>query len=83
MVVFILRHATLYPMFSLSLLSGYLIWVGNLLLGFQDVAFLPLQASFSTTFHDNCCRSESFGTSTGLNVVGGKQWHTPCKMRLL
>ena len=35
----------------------------------QDVAFLPLRASFSTTFLKNCGRGESFVTTTCLMTV--------------
>ena len=41
---------------------------------FQDVAFLPTKASFSATFHNNCGRGESLGSTTCLKtVVLGKQ----------
>ena len=53
-------------------------------MGFEDVAFLPSQASFSTTFLKNCGRSVSLGTTTcPKTVVGGKQGHAPSKMPLL
>ena len=53
-------------------------------MGFQDVAFMPSQASFSTTFLKKCGRGESLGTTTCLKtVVGGKQGHAPCKILLL
>ena len=47
--------------------------IGELLLaGFQDVAFLPLRASFFfTTFFIHCCRGESFRTTTCLKTVVG------------
>ena len=49
-------------------------------MGFQDVAFLPTQASCSTTFHKNCGRGESLWTTTcPITVVGGKQGHAPSK----
>ena len=45
--------------------------------GFQDVAFLPFRASFSTTFFLTC-RGESLGTTTCLKtVVGGEQGMLP------
>ena len=48
---------------------------------FQDVVFLPSQATFYTTFLTNCGRGESPGTTTRLKtVVGGKQGHAPCRM---
>ena len=41
-------------------------------MGFQDVAFLPSPASFSTTFLINCGRGESLRTATCIvTVVGG------------
>ena len=56
----------------------------GLLIEFQDVAFLPSLASFSTTCKENCGRGESLGITTCLKtVVGGKQGHAPCKVLLL
>ena len=53
-------------------------------MGFQDVVFLPLCASFYTTFLKNCGRCESLVTTTCLKtVVVGKQGHAPCKILLL
>ena len=53
-------------------------------MGFQDVAFLPSRASFSTTFLKSYGRGESLVTTTCLKtVVGGKQGHAPCKILLL
>ena len=53
-------------------------------MGFQDVAFLPSQASFHTTFLKNCGRSESLMTATYLKtMVVGRHGHTPCKIFLL
>ena len=53
-------------------------------MGYQDVAFLPSRASFSTTFLKNCGRGESLGTTTFLKtVVGGRQGHAPCEVLLL
>ena len=47
---------------------------------FQDMAFLPSQASFAPYFL-NCGRGESLGTATCLKTVfGGKQLHDPCKI---
>ena len=48
---------------------------------FQDVAFQPSQASFSTTFHTKCGRGESLMTTTyPKTVVGVKQGHAPCRI---
>ena len=53
-------------------------------MGFQDVAFLPSIASFSTTFLKNCGRGESLrATTCPTTVVVGKQWYGPCKILLL
>ena len=58
--------------------------VGELLMGFQDVALMQSRASFSTTFHKNCGRGESLGTTTcPKTVVGDKQGHALCKIILL
>ena len=38
---------------------------------FQDVAFLPSRASFSTTFINNCGRGESLRTTACLKAVVG------------
>ena len=38
-------------------------------MGFQDVAFLPFRASYSTTFLLNCRRGESLETITCLKTV--------------
>ena len=47
-------------------------------MGFRDVAMLPSEASFPTTFQKNCGRGESLGTITcHKNVVGGKQGRAP------
>ena len=46
-------------------------WVGKLLMCFQDVAFLPSGASFSTTFLENCGTGDSLGTITCLKAVVG------------
>ena len=54
-------------------------WVGEQLIGFQDVVFMPSSASFSTTSLKNCGRGESFRITTCLyTVVGGKQGHASC-----
>ena len=46
-------------------------------MGFQDLAFLPSRAIFSTMFLKNCDIGESLGTTTSPKiVVGGKQGHT-------
>ena len=45
--------------------------VGNILIGFWDVTFLPTRACFSTTFLNNCGRGESIGTTTCLKTVVG------------
>ena len=53
-------------------------------MGFQDVAFLPSQASYYTTFLRNYGRGESLGTATCLRtVVEGRQGYPPCKILLL
>ena len=56
-----------------------LLWVTELLMDFQDESFLNSLASFCTTFHSNCGRGESLGTTTCLQtVVGGRQWQACC-----
>ena len=56
-------------------------WVGELLMGFQDVVFLPSLASFSSTF---LIVVEKLGTTTCLKTVtGGKQGHAACKTLLI
>ena len=53
-------------------------------MSFLDVAFLPSQGSFSTTFIKNCDRGENLWITAYLKtVVGGKQGHAPCKILLL
>ena len=53
-------------------------------MSFQDVAFLPSQASLYITFLKNGGRGESLRTTTyHKTVVGGKQGHAPCKTLLL
>ena len=53
----------------------------SLLICFQDVAFLPSRASFSTTFLQSCARNECLVTTTCLiALVWGKQGHAPCKI---
>ena len=43
-------------------------------MSFQDVEFLPSQASFSATFHENCRGCKCLGTTTcPRTVVGGTQ----------
>ena len=60
------------------------ILVAYLLVGFQDVVFLPSQARFSTTFLKNCGRGEGLRTTICLEtVVGGKQGRAPCKLLFL
>ena len=48
-----------------------LFWVGELIIGFQDVAFPPLQASYNTTFLRHCGGGKSLGTTTCLRTVAG------------
>ena len=49
------------------------LWVWKLVMSFQDVAFLPFRACFSTTFLEKS-RGESLGTTTCLKtVVDGEQ----------
>ena len=53
-------------------------------MSFQDVAFLPSKASFSSTFLRNNGRGEGFCiTRCAKTVVGGKQGHAPCRILLL
>ena len=55
--------------------------VGELRTGFQDVALLISQTSFSSTFLTCCGRGERLRTTTCLQtVVGGKQGHALCKI---
>ena len=50
-------------------------------MGLQDVGFLPSRDSFSTTFHKNCGRGESLGTTTCLNsMVGVSKVKVTCPM---
>ena len=50
-------------------------------MGLQDVVFLPLRASFYTTFIKNCGRGEIVGTTMCVKTVfGGRQGHAPCKI---
>ena len=50
---------------------SFLVW--ELLVGFQDVAFLPSRTGFSTTCLKHCGRGEIFLTTTCLTtVVGGR-----------
>ena len=46
-------------------------WLRELLMGFQDLAFLPSRACFFTTFLTNCGRGESLVTTTCLKTVAG------------
>ena len=58
-------------------------WIGDLLMRFQDVAFLPSRANFSTTFLDNCGRGEMLEITTcSKTVVEGKKRHAPSKIIL-
>ena len=54
--------------FSLTI---YLLWVGELLVCFQDVMFLPSCASSSTTFLNNCGEGECLVTTTCVKTVVG------------
>ena len=50
--------------------------VGELQIGFQDIALLPSQGSFHTTFRKNIGRGESLMTATcHKTVVVGNQGH--------
>ena len=40
-------------------------------MGSYDVAFVPCRASFLTTFHKNCGRNESLGTTICPKTVAG------------
>ena len=52
----------------------------ELLMGFQDVAFLPSGARLSTKFLKDLDRDESLVTNTySKSVVGGKQRQALCK----
>ena len=46
-------------------------WVGELLIGFHDVAILPSRTTFSTAFLENCSRGETLGTTPSLEAVVG------------
>ena len=50
---------------------------------FQDVAFLPSRASFSTTFLKNVVEVNALGPPHFTTVFGGKQGYAPCNMMLL
>ena len=51
---------------------------------FQDVAFLHLQASFSTTFLKNCGKGEDLESTTcPIIVVQDKQEHAPCRIIII
>ena len=53
-------------------------------MGFQDVVFLPIRASFFTTFLRNCGSGDSIRTTTcHKTVVGGKQGNAAYKIFLL
>ena len=53
-------------------------------MGFNDVASMPSQSSFSTTVPKSCDRSESLRITTcSKTVVAGKQGHAPCILLLL
>ena len=64
------RVPTLHSLFLCHIfLKLWWMWVGELLMDFQDIVFLPSRACFSTTF---------------LNaVVAGKQGHALSKILLL
>ena len=48
---------------------------------FQDVAFLPSQAGFLTTFLDNGGSLMTTTTTTCLiTLIGDEQWHAPCRI---
>ena len=86
LIVWPLRcHCMINEIIITLLFYFFVCWVGELLIDFLlDVAFLPSWASFSTTFHANCCRGESLWTTTCLKTeVGVKQWHVPCKIHVL
>ena len=56
-----------------------IVMVGDLGMGFQDVAFLPSQDRFSTTFLKNCGTGESLAIIIcPKTVVGGKQASQLC-----
>ena len=55
----------------------------GLIVGYQDVVFMPAHISLSTTFHGYCGRDDSLETTTFLNsVVGRKLGHAPCRILL-
>ena len=45
--------------------------IGKFIEGNQDVAFLPSQASFPTTFVKNCGRGKSFANATSHKTLVG------------
>ena len=51
--------------------SVVLFWVGELLMGFRDLAILPSSASISITFLKNCGICESLRTTTCPKTVVG------------
>ena len=74
----------LFPFYAFQGDISNSFWVDVLLMGFQDVVFLPSRASFSATFLKNCGRGESHETAYCLRtVVRGKQGHAPSKIFLI
>ena len=58
--------------------------VGDVQMGFQDVAFLLLRASFSNTLLKNCVRGGSLMTTTYLKtVVEFRQGYALCRLLTL
>ena len=58
--------------------------VGEVHIGFLDIAFLPSKVLFHTTLLKNCGRGEGLrATTCRKTAVGGKQGHAPCKICLL
>ena len=60
------------------------VWVAEVVMSYQDVAFQPSRARFfPTTFLRHCGRGEGLRTTTCLKLWLGKQGHAPCKVLTL
>ena len=69
-----------------GIVGGYLLSFRGteLLIGFQDVAFLSSRARFNTTFLRNCGRGECPKLAAcPQTTVWGKQWHALCGIFLV
>ena len=89
-VIYVLTAMHIRPMFpkqaktTIPHKKSIALRVGELLMGIQDVEFLPSRASLSITFLKNCGRGEGHRTTTcPKTVVGGKQGNAPSKIILL